>query len=60
MKEIAKNIYHIGNAGCSVYLINTNSEDGLVLIDCGMELNIIKRISKIGLNPMDIDKNGRK
>ena len=54
MKEIAKNIYHIGNAGCSVYLINTNSDDGLVLIDCGMELNIIKRISKIGLNPMDI------
>lgn len=54
MKEIAKNIYHIGNAGCSVYLINTNSDDGLVLIDCGMQLNMIKKISKIGLNPMHI------
>lgn len=54
MREIIKNIYHIGDPGCSVYLINTSSEDGLVLIDCGMELNIIKKISKIGLNPMHI------
>jgi glyoxylase-like metal-dependent hydrolase (beta-lactamase superfamily II) len=54
MKGVYKNIYHLGDSGCSVYLINTNSEDGLVLIDCGMQLNMIKRISKIGLNPMEI------
>ncbi|MFX1328462.1 MAG: MBL fold metallo-hydrolase [Promethearchaeota archaeon] len=54
MKEIVKNLYHIGDSGCSVYVINTESEDGLVLIDCGMSLNLIKKISKVGLNPMEI------
>ncbi len=54
MREIIKNVYHLGDSGCSVYLINTNSKDGLVLIDCGMQLNMIKRISKIGLNPLNI------
>ena len=54
MKEVIKNIYHVGDSGCSVYLINTLSEEGLVLIDCGMSLSMIKNISKIGLNPMDI------
>ena len=38
MKEITKIVYHVGDSGCSVYLVNTNSEDGLVLIDCGMEV----------------------
>ncbi|MFX0035425.1 MAG: MBL fold metallo-hydrolase [Candidatus Hermodarchaeota archaeon] len=54
MKEIVKNLYHIGDSGCSVYVINTESEDGLVLIDCGMSLSLIKKIDKVGLNPMDI------
>ncbi len=54
MIEIIKNLYHLGDSGCSVYLFNTNSKDGLVLIDCGMKLNMIKRISKIGLNPINI------
>jgi len=54
MKEVIKDIYHIGDYGCSVYLINTQSEDGLVLIDCGMSLRAIKRISKVGLNPLQI------
>jgi len=55
MKEIIKNIYHVGDSGCSVYLINTNSKEGLVLIDCGMSLDMIKKISKIGLNPKNIN-----
>ncbi|MFX0021845.1 MAG: MBL fold metallo-hydrolase [Candidatus Hermodarchaeota archaeon] len=55
MREIIKNIYHIGDSGCSVYLIDTNSKDGLVLIDCGMSLQMIKKISKVDLNPMDIN-----
>ena len=54
MREIVKNIYHVGDSGCSVYLIDTQSDDGLILIDCGMNLNMIKRISKVGLNPIDI------
>ena len=54
MKEIVKNVYHVGDSGCSVFLIDTQSEDGLVLIDCGMSLNMIKKINKHDLNPMDI------
>jgi glyoxylase-like metal-dependent hydrolase (beta-lactamase superfamily II) len=54
MKEVIKNVYHVGDSGCSVYLINTNSEEGLVLIDCGMSIEIIKKISKLGLNLKDI------
>lgn len=49
-----KNVWHVGDSGCSVYLIDTQSEDGLVLIDCGMSLGLIKKIGKIGLNPLDI------
>ena len=54
MKEVFKNVYHLGDSGCSVYLVNTMSTDGLVLIDCGMNLNLIKRIKNINLDPMDI------
>lgn len=54
MKEVIKDIYHLGDSGCSVFLVNTHSENGLVLIDCGMSLNLIKKISKVGLNPMEI------
>ena len=54
MREIVKNIYHVGDSGCSVYLINSQSDDGLILIDCGMSLSLLKKISKVGLNPEDI------
>lgn len=54
MREIVKNVYHVGDSGCSVYLIDTQSNDGLVLIDCGMSLEMIKKISKLNLNPMEI------
>ena len=39
MKEIVKNIYHVGDSGCSVYLINTNSKDtdGLILQSLAIE-----------------------
>ncbi len=55
MKEIFDHVYHLGDSGCSVYLVNSNSEEGLILIDCGMSLNLIKKIIKIGLNPMEIN-----
>jgi glyoxylase-like metal-dependent hydrolase (beta-lactamase superfamily II) len=54
MKEVYKNVYHLGDSGCSVYLINTNCKEGLVLIDCGMDLELIKKINKIDLDPMEI------
>ncbi|MFX0057755.1 MAG: MBL fold metallo-hydrolase [Candidatus Hodarchaeota archaeon] len=55
MKEIFEGVYHVGDSGCSVFLINTKSKDGLVLIDCGMSLELIKKISKLGLNPREIN-----
>ncbi|NVM34561.1 MAG: MBL fold metallo-hydrolase [Candidatus Lokiarchaeota archaeon] len=54
MKEVYKDIFHVGDSGCSVFLVNTHGDNGLVLIDCGMSLNLIKKISKVGLNPMEI------
>jgi glyoxylase-like metal-dependent hydrolase (beta-lactamase superfamily II) len=54
MREVFKDVYHLGDSGCSVFLVDTHSEDGLVLIDCGMSLEMIKRIKNKGLNPMDI------
>jgi len=54
LKEIVKNVYYLGNAGCEVYLINSNSSDGLILIDCGMDLNLITKIEKSGLDPQEI------
>ncbi len=56
MKELIKNIYHVGDSGCSVFLVNTESDDGLVLIDAGMNANMIsKNLNKAGLNPSDIN-----
>lgn len=54
MREVIKNVYHLGDSGCSVYLINPNNEQELVLVDCGMSLSMIKNIKKVGLNPMAI------
>ncbi len=45
MKQIIKNIYHVGDNECSVYLVDTQSDQGLVLIDAGMNLNMIKQIN---------------
>ena len=53
MEKIVKNVYHVGDSGCSVYLIDTQSNDGLVLIDAGMSLQIIKDIDEFDLNPKD-------
>ena len=54
MKKITDHVYHIGDSGCSVFLVNTDSQDGLVLIDCGMSLEMIKTIAKVNLDPHKI------
>ena len=54
MRQITDHVYHIGDSGCSVFLVNTQSDGGLVLIDCGMSVDMIKKITKIGLNPKEI------
>ncbi len=33
MKQIIKDIYHVGDNECSVYMVDTQSDQGLVLID---------------------------
>jgi glyoxylase-like metal-dependent hydrolase (beta-lactamase superfamily II) len=54
MQEVYENVYHVGDSGCSVFLIDSESNDGLILIDCGMSLNLIKKIETFGLNPLNI------
>ena len=54
MKQIIKNIYHVGDNECSVYMVDTQSDQGLVLIDAGMNLDMIKHISSLGLRFEDI------
>ncbi len=45
MKQIIKDIYHVGDNECSVYMVDTQSDQGQVLIDADMNLNMIKQIS---------------
>lgn len=52
MKQILKNIYHVGDNECSVYLVD--SGEGLVLIDAGMDLDMIRKINDHGLRFKDI------
>jgi len=56
LSEVYKNVYHLGDSGCSVYLVNTDSDDGLILIDCGMSIDLIKKIMKRDLNPKNINQ----
>lgn len=54
MKQIIKDVYHVGDNGCSVYLVDTQSDQGLVLIDAGMSLNMIRQIASHGMCFEDI------
>jgi glyoxylase-like metal-dependent hydrolase (beta-lactamase superfamily II) len=54
MKQIIENIYHVGDNGCSVYMVDTRSDQGLILIDAGMNLDMIKQIDSHRLQFEDI------
>jgi glyoxylase-like metal-dependent hydrolase (beta-lactamase superfamily II) len=54
MKQIIENIWHVGDSGCSVYAVDTESDEGLVLMDAGMDLDLIKGIEISGLKFEDI------
>lgn len=59
MKKIAPNIYVVkpydpDSLDCCVYLIDTKSEDGLVLIDVGLNIEPIQEINKKGFAIKDI------
>ena len=49
MKQIIKDIYHVGDNASSVFMVDTRSDQGLVLIDAGMNLDMIKQISSHGM-----------
>ena len=55
MSIILPNVYHVGDSGCSVFLVDTRSSDGLVLIDAGLSLPMIQGIYKFGLDASDIE-----
>lgn len=54
MKQIVRDIYHVGDNECSVYLVDTRSDEGLVLIDAGMELDMIRQVAAHGMRFEDI------
>jgi len=59
LKEILKNLFilkecKIGEPSSTIYLLNTNSEDGLILIDTGFGFNFEEEMKKIRLNPENI------
>ena len=54
MKQIIEHIWHVGDSGCSVYVVDTGSEEGLVLIDAGMDLELIRGTEIDGLGFQDI------
>ncbi len=56
MKQIIKDIYHVGDNECSVYMVDTKSEQGLVLIDAGMDLHMIKNVDSTGIHFENVDK----
>lgn len=54
MKEIIDDVYHVGDWGCSVYLVDTQSENGYLLIDCGLNIRLLRKIEQHGLDPQKI------
>jgi len=59
LRQILKNLFilkecQIGEQSSTIYLLNTNSQDGLILIDTGLGFNFKKEIKKIGLDPKNI------
>jgi glyoxylase-like metal-dependent hydrolase (beta-lactamase superfamily II) len=59
MKEILKDIYLLKpytptDLDCCVYMINTRSDDGLILIDAGLYLEPIENIQNFGFDPKQI------
>jgi glyoxylase-like metal-dependent hydrolase (beta-lactamase superfamily II) len=53
-KQIIEKIWHLGDSVCAVYLVDTGNDAGLVLIDAGMDLEMIRGIDIDGLGFEDI------
>jgi glyoxylase-like metal-dependent hydrolase (beta-lactamase superfamily II) len=49
LKQIIDHIWHLGDSGSSVYAVDTGSDEGLVLIDAGMDLEMLRGVEINGL-----------
>lgn len=59
MRKVVENVYIVkpydpNVVGCCVYMVDTKSDDGLVLIDVGLYIDPIKEIEKEGFDLRDI------
>ncbi|UCC19195.1 MAG: MBL fold metallo-hydrolase [Promethearchaeota archaeon] len=59
LRKVVDNVYIVNPynpnvQGCCVYMVDTKSDDGLVLIDAGMDIEPIQAIEKDGFNLKDI------
>ena len=59
LRQLLNNLFilkecKLGDASSTVYLLKTNSKDGLIIIDTGIGVNFKKKLNKIGLNPKNI------
>ena len=54
MRQLIENIWHVGDSGCAVFLVDAGNDAGPVLIDAGMDLEMIKGIAAHGLRFEDI------
>ena len=54
MRKIIDNLYHVGDSGCSIFMVNSGTEGGLILIDCGMDIGLIQKTKNEGFKPRNI------
>jgi len=59
LRQSLKDLYilkecKIGEPTSNIYLLNTCSEDGLVLVDTGLNFNFKNAMSRFGCNPNEI------
>ena len=59
MEEIVKDVYVVkgyssGDMNCCIYMVDTKSDDGLVLIDAGLYIEPIQSIEKDGFDVKNI------
>ncbi|MDH5770943.1 MAG: MBL fold metallo-hydrolase [Candidatus Bathyarchaeota archaeon] len=59
MKEIVKDVYVVkdhspGDMNCCIYMVDTKSDDGLILIDAGLYIEPIQSIENDGFDVKDI------
>ena len=59
MRKVVDNVYIVNpydpnGTGCCVYMVDTKSDEGLVLIDAGMDIELLRVIEEDGFDLKDI------